>query len=71
MAPETPDPQLSDDDPETYVGMSPQDAERRAREQGWTTVRQLAPDALVTMEYLSGRINLAVQDEQVVRCWKG
>ncbi|WP_344569721.1 I78 family peptidase inhibitor [Streptomyces axinellae] len=71
MAPETPDSQLSDDDPETYVGMSAQDAERRARERGWTTVRQLAPDAIITMEFVSGRLNLAVRGEQVVRCWKG
>ena len=71
MAPESADPQPPEDRPETYVGLSPEDAERRARERGWTTVRQLAPDAFITMEYVVGRLNLAVKDGQVVRCWKG
>ncbi|MGP3984436.1 proteinase inhibitor I78 [Streptomyces sp. KR80] len=61
----------ADDDPEAYVGLDVGAAEERARQRGWTTVRTLPPDAIITMEYLSGRINLAVKDGEVVRCWKG
>ncbi|WP_369204397.1 I78 family peptidase inhibitor [Streptomyces sp. PU-14G] len=71
MAPESVHPQRPDDDPETYVGQAAQEAERRARERGWTSVRQLEPDAIITMEYVVGRLNLAVKDGQVVRCWQG
>ncbi|MBQ1162175.1 hypothetical protein KBZ21_29535 [Streptomyces sp. A73] len=71
MAPESPASRPSDDDPGGYVGLAAQEAERRARERGWTTVRQLAPDAIITMEYVTGRLNLAVKDGQVVRCWPG
>ncbi|MBO8203127.1 I78 family peptidase inhibitor [Streptomyces smyrnaeus] len=71
MAPESPAPRPPDDDPAGYVGLAAQEAERRARERGWTTVRQLAPDAIITMEYVTGRLNLAVKDGQVVRCWPG
>nr|WP_129838809.1 I78 family peptidase inhibitor [Streptomyces sp. RFCAC02] len=46
-------------------------AERRARERGWSRVRCLAPDAVVTMEFMPGRLNLAVRDGEVVRCWQG
>ncbi|MEU5839727.1 hypothetical protein ABZ820_39595 [Streptomyces diacarni] len=71
MAPEPVNPQRPDDDPETYVGLAAQEAERRARERGWTSVRQLEPDAIITMEYVVGRLNQAVKDGQVVRCWQG
>ncbi|WP_225843587.1 hypothetical protein [Streptomyces albus] len=71
MAPESAKQQLPDDDPESYVGLTAQEAERRARERGWTTVRQLEPDAIITMEYVVGRLNQAVRDGQVVRCWPG
>ncbi|THA27129.1 hypothetical protein E4198_22950 [Streptomyces sp. RKND-216] len=71
MAPESADPESPQDDPERYVGLAADDAERRAREQGWSTVRTLAPDAIITMEFLSGRLNLAVRDGTVVRSWKG
>jgi hypothetical protein len=60
-----------DDDLDAYVGLAAGAAEDRARGRGWTTVRSLPPDAIITMEYLSGRINLAVRDGEVVRCWKG
>ncbi|NSC20872.1 hypothetical protein FM076_06480 [Streptomyces albus subsp. chlorinus] len=71
MAPDPANHRLPDDDPETYVGLAAQEAERRARERGWSSVRQLAPDAVITMEYVTGRLNLAVSDGQVVRCWQG
>lgn len=71
MAPDFAAPDSPHDDPEHYVGLSPEAAEQQARERGWTTVRALAPDAIITMEYLSGRLNLAVRDGAVVRCWKG
>lgn len=71
MAPDFVAPDSPQDDPEHYVGLSAEAAEQQARERGWTTVRALAPDAIITMEYLSGRLNLAVQDGAVVRCWKG
>ena len=64
-------PQSPDDEPEAYVGLPAQDAERRARERGWTTVRTLPPGAVVTMEYRVGRLNLEVADGTVRRCWKG
>jgi hypothetical protein len=59
------------DDLDAYVGLPAEAAEARARDHGWTTVRALPPDAIITMEYLSGRINFAVKDGEVVRCWKG
>lgn len=59
------------DEPDTYVGLAAQDAERRARGQGWTAVRSLPPGAIVTMEYRSGRLNFTVADGTVTRCWKG
>ncbi|SEO10619.1 hypothetical protein SAMN05216267_1017110 [Actinacidiphila rubida] len=59
------------DDLDAYRGMQRQEAERRARERGWTTVRSLPPDAVVTMEYVVGRINFTVADDHVQRCWLG
>ncbi|MCX2970425.1 MULTISPECIES: I78 family peptidase inhibitor [Streptomyces] len=60
-----------DDDPEAYAGMPARQAEERAREKGWSRVRVLPPDAMITMEYLAGRLNLTVEDDRVVRSWKG
>ncbi|NGO68179.1 hypothetical protein [Streptomyces boncukensis] len=71
MAPESVSEQDRDDDPERYVGLPAEEAERRAYARGWTTVRRLEPDAVITMEFLVGRLNLAVADGQVVRCWPG
>jgi hypothetical protein len=71
MAPDSADPDSPQDDPERYVGLQAEEAERQAREHGWPTVRALPPDAIITMEFLSGRLNFAVQDGTVVRCWKG
>ncbi|MER7410318.1 MULTISPECIES: I78 family peptidase inhibitor [Streptomyces] len=71
MAPESPEGQSEQDEPARYVGLAADDAEQRAREQGWHTVRRLAPDAVITMEYVAGRLNLAVDAGEVVRCWKG
>lgn len=71
MAPQSQDPDAPQDDPERYVGLPADQAERRARDQGWTTVRSLAPDAIITMEFLAGRLNFAVRDGTVERCWKG
>ncbi|AXI76756.1 proteinase inhibitor I78 [Peterkaempfera bronchialis] len=59
------------EDPEGYVGLSAEQAEAVARQRGWTTVRVVARDALVTLEYRSGRINFAADDGRVVRCWFG
>jgi hypothetical protein len=71
MAPIPRRPRTPDDAPEEYVGLTAEDAERRARERGWSTVRRLPPDAVITMEYMPGRLNLAVSDGAVVRCWQG
>ncbi|MBR7671442.1 I78 family peptidase inhibitor [Streptomyces sp. NPDC054796] len=71
MAPESAAQDPAQDEPETYVGLTGAEAEQRAYAHGWTTVRTLAPDAIITMEYLTGRLNLAVEDGTVVRCWKG
>ncbi len=70
MAPISP-PGAGSDNPETYVGLNAQHAEQRAREQGWRTVRSLPPGAIITMEYLEGRLNFEVTDGSVTRCWKG
>jgi hypothetical protein len=59
------------DDLAAYPGLAQAEAERRAREQGWTTVRSLPPDSVVTMEYVVGRLNFTVADGRVRRCWVG
>jgi hypothetical protein len=59
------------DDLDAYLGLSRSQAERRAREHGWTTVRSLPPDAVVTMEYVAGRLNFTVDEDRVRRCWHG
>lgn len=71
MAPLPPRPQTPDDDPDAYLGLPAEAAEQRARERGWQTVRSLDPDAVITMEYMAGRLNFAVKDGEVVRCWQG
>jgi len=71
MAPiPTPDDE-PDDNPETYVGLDADGAERLARERGWSTVRSLPPGTIITMEYRSGRLNFEVKDGRVARAWKG
>jgi len=71
MAP-TPTPRAEPQDaPDAYVGLDAEGAERLARERGWSTVRALPPGAIVTMEYLTGRLNFEVSDGTVKRCWKG
>ncbi|RNL70575.1 I78 family peptidase inhibitor [Streptomyces sp. I6] len=71
MAP-TPTPTGQPDDaPETYLGLDADQAERRARSRGWTTVRSLPPGSVITMEYLEGRLNFEVDGGTVVRCWTG
>jgi hypothetical protein len=59
------------DDLDAYVGLTQEEAERRAREHGWTTVRSLPLDAVVTLEYVVGRLNLGVDGGKVRRCWLG
>ncbi|AZK93380.1 MULTISPECIES: I78 family peptidase inhibitor [Streptomyces] len=60
-----------DDSTGAYVGLSADAAERRARAKGWTTVRSLPPGAIITLEYLRGRINFEVEHGRVTRCWHG
>ncbi|MBB1254709.1 I78 family peptidase inhibitor [Streptomyces alkaliterrae] len=64
-------PSTPTDDPESYVGLPDRAAEETARRRGWTTVRSLEPGAMITMEYLEGRLNFTVDNGVVVRCWKG
>ncbi len=64
-------PESPDDSTDPYVGLPVAEAERRAAERGWTTVRALPPGAIVTMEYAAGRLNFTVSDGNVTRCWKG
>ncbi|CCB73673.1 MULTISPECIES: hypothetical protein [Streptomycetaceae] len=59
------------DDAGAYVGLTEEQARARAAEHGWRTVRTLPPDAVVTMEFVAGRINLTVVDGVVTRCWHG
>ncbi|MET7677744.1 I78 family peptidase inhibitor [Streptomyces seoulensis] len=63
-----PEPQ---DTLDSYVGLAPEEADRRARSQGWQTVRALPPGAIITMEYRTGRLNFEVKDGRVARVWKG
>ncbi len=56
---------------EAYVGLARQDAEEQARARGWTTVRSLPPGAIITMEFLAGRLNFEVKDGTVHRTWQG
>ncbi|MFI7321461.1 I78 family peptidase inhibitor [Streptomyces venezuelae] len=71
MAPIPTPPTEPQDSPEGYVGLPADGAERQARERGWSTVRTLQPGAIITMEYLAGRLNFEVKDGVVARCWKG
>ncbi|MFD1831627.1 MULTISPECIES: proteinase inhibitor I78 [Streptomyces] len=71
MAPVPTNPQTPDDDPDGYVGLDVRTAEEQARDRGWNTVRSLPPDAVITLEYLSGRLNFTVEDGTVTRSWKG
>lgn len=59
------------DDLDGYLGLTREEAEERARARGWTTVRSLPPDAVVTMEYVRGRLNFSVDEGRVRRCWPG
>jgi hypothetical protein len=59
------------DDPENYVGLPAGKAQELAAERGWSVVRTLPPDAVVTMEYVAGRLNLSIENGRVVRCWPG
>jgi hypothetical protein len=54
-----------------YVGLAADGAEQQARERGWSTVRSLPPGAIITMEYLAGRLNFEDKEGVVTRCWKG
>ncbi len=69
-SPSTP-PTEPDDDPDGYVGLDVDSAERLARERGWSTVRSLPPGTVITMEYRVGRLNFEAQDGKVIRAWKG
>ncbi|WP_328388061.1 I78 family peptidase inhibitor [Streptomyces sp. NBC_00400] len=64
-------PDNPQDDIEAYAGLAQQDAEEQARGRGWTTVRSLPPGAIITMEYLAGRLNFEVKDGTVHRTWQG
>ncbi|WP_030691259.1 I78 family peptidase inhibitor [Streptomyces globisporus] len=67
--PRTPEP--PHDAPGSYVGLDAEGAEQLARTRGWSVVRSLPPGSIITMEYLSGRINFEVEDGTVTRCWLG
>ncbi|MBE8476622.1 I78 family peptidase inhibitor [Streptomyces justiciae] len=71
MAPIPKPPAEPHDNPDAYVGLEQDRAERLAREKGWSTVRSLPPGAIITMEYRSGRLNFEVKDGRVARSWKG
>ncbi|MEV7090072.1 I78 family peptidase inhibitor [Streptomyces sp. NPDC093085] len=71
MAPVPTPPRQPDDAPESYVGLDPESAERRARARGWTHLRALPPGSIITMEFVVGRLNFEVDGGRVVRCWSG
>lgn len=57
--------------PDTYVGLTEEEAERLARIRGHSVVRSLPPGSIITMEYLEGRINFEVEHGVVTRVWLG
>jgi hypothetical protein len=59
------------DDPKEYVGLTVDEARELAGRHGWTRIRVLPPGALITMEYLVGRMNFEADGDRVVRCWTG
>jgi hypothetical protein len=70
----TPDPeqrQSPDDDAQAYVGLARQEAEQRARDRGWSAVRAVPAGAVITLEYVAGRLNFTVEGGVVTRCWAG
>ncbi|MFC8126621.1 I78 family peptidase inhibitor [Streptomyces sp. NPDC057302] len=71
MAPIPTPPAEPQDTLDAYVGLAADGAEHQARERGWSTVRSLPPGAIITMEYLAGRLNFEVKEGVVIRCWKG
>jgi len=71
MAPIPTPPAQPDDAPDAYVGLAADGAEQLARERGWSTVRSLPPGAIITMEYVAGRLNFEVKGGTVIRCWPG
>ncbi|MEU1377012.1 proteinase inhibitor I78 [Streptomyces triculaminicus] len=71
MAPLPDLPAEPDDDLDAYVGLEAGAAADRARARGWTDVRALAPGAIITLQYVFGRLNFEVADGTVRRCWKG
>ncbi|MDQ0682841.1 MULTISPECIES: I78 family peptidase inhibitor [Streptomyces] len=71
MAPNPTPPAEPQDSPDGYVGLEVAQAERLARERGWSTVRSLAPGTIITMEYRFGRLNFEVRQGRVARAWKG
>ncbi|MER6558612.1 I78 family peptidase inhibitor [Streptomyces sp. NPDC001027] len=71
MAPNPAPPAEPQDSPDGYVGLEAVQAERLARERGWSTVRSLAPGTIITMEYRFGRLNFEVREGRVARAWKG
>ncbi len=71
MAPEPVPAPVPEDDVEAYVGLTAEQARERAAERGWHTVRTLPPDAVVTLEYVAGRLNLTVDNGVVTRGWHG
>ncbi|GHA78807.1 hypothetical protein GCM10010305_22460 [Streptomyces termitum] len=74
MVPMAPLPRIPEpprDAPESYVGLDADGAAQLARTRGWRVVRTLPPGAVVTMEYLAGRLNMEVEDGTVTRCWAG
>ncbi|GAB2608711.1 hypothetical protein GCM10027168_47080 [Streptomyces capparidis] len=56
---------------DAYVGLDEAAARARAEAAGWTHVRTLPPGAIITMEYVVGRINFTVGDGRVERAWVG
>ncbi|MGQ4364952.1 I78 family peptidase inhibitor [Streptomyces sp. SAS_272] len=71
MAPNPTPPAEPQDSPDGYVGLEAAQAERLARERGWSTVRSLEPGTIITMEYRFGRLNFEVREGRVARAWKG
>jgi hypothetical protein len=63
-------PQESSDDADAYVGLTVEEAQRRAEAYGWVNLRTLtSEDQLITMEWVSHRINFLVIGGRISKCW--
>ena len=58
--------------PQDYVGLDVEAARAKAAAAGWQHVRAYTHGAMLTMDYREGRLDLELDDDDVVvRAWVG